>query len=231
MASVIAVLNSKGGTGKTTLATNLAGWLHHTGSRVLIVDTDPQGSARDWHHARPDGIELPAVVAMDRPTLHRDLGSVAAPYDFVVVDGAAKLEAIAASALKAADLVLIPVQPSGFDLWAVADLVDAVQVRREVTEGRPVAAFVVSRQVSGTHLAAEVTDALQGLGLPVLTGRTSQRVAYAEAAQSGLTVLDYEPEGKAAREIRAIGEEALSILKGVGPIEIQQNTTTNPTRR
>ncbi len=231
MASVIAVLNSKGGTGKTTLATNLAGWLHHSGSRVLIVDTDPQGSARDWHHARPDGTDLPAVVAMDRPTLHRDLGSVAAPYDFVVVDGAAKLEAVAASALKAADLVLIPVQPSGFDLWAVADLVEAVQVRREVTDGRPAAAFVVSRQVSGTHLAAEVTEALRGLGLPVLTGRTSQRVAYAEAAQSGLTVLDYEPEGKAAEEIRAIGKEVLNVLMGTTPDGAPQNTTTDQTRQ
>ena len=234
MASVIAVLNSKGGTGKTTLATNLAGWLHHGGARVLVVDTDPQGSARDWHHARPEGVELPAVVAMDRPTVHREIGSIGAPYDFVVIDGAAKLEQVAASALKAADLVLIPVQPSGFDLWAVADLVDAVHVRREVTDGRPQAAFVVSRQVAGTHLAAEVAEALGGLGLPVFAGRTSQRVAYAEAAQSGLTVTDYEPGGRAADEVRAIGQEALAVLGLAAPDDgathaAAPTDTTNPT--
>lgn len=212
MATIIAILNSKGGTGKTTLATNLAGSLHRRGARVLIVDADPQGSARDWHHAQPEGTDLPPVIGMDRPTIHRDIASVAKPYDYVVIDGAAKLEQVAASALKAADLVLIPVQPSGFDLWAVADLVDAIQARREVTEGKPLAAFVVSRQVAGTHLAGEIAAALDRHGLPLLSGRTSQRIAYAEAAQSGVTVLDYEPDGKAAEEVNAITNEVLELL-------------------
>lgn len=212
MPTIIAILNSKGGTGKTTLTTNLAGALARRGYRVLIADSDPQGSARDWHNAKPDDTALPAVIGMDRPTLHKDLAPLAAPFDFVLVDGAAKLEDMTASALKAADVVVIPIQPSGYDLWAVGDLVEAIKTRQTITDGVPRAAFVVSRQVAGTHLAREVNEAVQGFGFPVFESRTSQRVAYAEAGQSGLTVFELEPDGKAAAEIDAITTELLALV-------------------
>ena len=212
MPHVIAVLNSKGGTGKTTLTTNLAGSLHKQGFRVLIVDSDPQGTARDWHNAQPDDADLPTVVGIDRPTVHKDVPRLAKAYDFVVIDGAAKLEDMSASALKAADMILIPIQPSGYDLWAAADLVSLIHARQEVTGGRPLAAFVVSRQIIGTHLAKEINEAIDEFELPAFKARTTQRVAYAEAGQSGLTVLDLEPNGKAAEEIRAITSELLGVL-------------------
>ena len=88
--SIISVLNPKGGCGKTTISTNLARALHDRGHSVLIVDSDPQGSARDWHAANEDNpIEL---VALDRPNNVKTLASMAANYDYVVIDGAAKLE-------------------------------------------------------------------------------------------------------------------------------------------
>lgn len=220
MPHVIAILNSKGGTGKTTLTTNLAGSLHRQGFSVLVVDSDPQGTARDWHNAQPEDADLPAVVGIDRPTLHKDVPRIAKPYDFVLIDGAAKLEDMSASALKAADVVLIPVQPSGYDLWAVSDLVSLIHARQEVTEGKPLAAFIVSRQIQGTHLAQEINDAVEAFELPVFEARTTQRVAYTEAGQSGLTVLDLEPDGKAAKEIDAITRELL------GKLNYEQNTKT-----
>ena len=111
------------------------------------------------------------------------------------------------SAVKAADVVLIPVQPSAADLWAASDLVDILVARRSVTDGRPHAAFVVSRQIPGTRLASGIQEVLDGYGLPVLAARTSQRVAYAEALAAGLSVIDHEPDGKAADEIRAVLDE------------------------
>jgi chromosome partitioning protein len=106
---------------------------------------------------------------------------------------------------------LIPVQPSAYDIWSSETLVELVEARREVT-GRPKAAFVVSRQIVGTNLAAEAQEALESFDLPVLEGRTSQRVIYAEAAAQGLSVIDLDSSSKAAGEVRQITGDTLEIL-------------------
>ena len=117
---VIAVLNQKGGSGKTTIATHLARALQLDGADVLLVDSDPQGSARDWSAVRED--QPLTVVGIDRPTIDRDVKNVARKVDFVVIDGAPQAADLAVSAIKAADFVLITVQPSPYDIWATADL-------------------------------------------------------------------------------------------------------------
>ena len=208
-AIVIAVLSPKGGVGKSTLAMNIARGLQllDGAHEVLIIDGDPQGTARDWRDAQGEDSDLPTVVGVDRPTLHREVPRVARSFDYIIIDGAAKLQEMSVSALKCADVVLIPVQPSAADIWASADLVDLISARQSVTDGRPRAAFVVSRQIVGTRLAGEARGAVEEYGLPVFEGRTSQRVAYTEALSQGLTVLDTEPRGKAAGEIRAIVNE------------------------
>ena len=105
---VISFLNSKGGSGKTTLSTNLARAYAQSSSQVLLVDSDPQGSARDWHAARENN-PIP-LVALDRPNALKNLASVGAGYDVVLVDGAAKLSQMISAA------VIIPVQPSPYDI-------------------------------------------------------------------------------------------------------------------
>ena len=201
---VIAVLNQKGGSGKTTIATHLARALQLDGADVLLVDSDPQGSARDWAAVRED--QPLTVVGIDRPTIDRDLKNVARK-DFVVIDGAPQAADLAVSAIKAADFVLIPVQPSPYDIWATADLVELVKQRIEVTDGRLQAAFVVSRAIKGTKIGAEVAEALAGYGLPVLESRITQRVIYPGTAASGTTVMDTEPAGDAAAEVHALAME------------------------
>lgn len=121
---VIAVLNQKGGAGKTTVATHLARAIQLTGADVVLVDSDPQGSVRDWAAVREDQ-PLP-VIAIDRPTIERDLGRIVRGKDYAIIDGAPQAHDLAVSAIKAADLVLIPVQPSPYDVWATSDLVDLV---------------------------------------------------------------------------------------------------------
>lgn len=206
---VIAVLNQKGGAGKTTIATHLARALQLAGRDVLLVDSDPQGSARDWAAVRDD--QPVPVVGIDRPTIDRDLKSLAKK-DFVVIDGAPQAADLAVSAIKAADFILIPVQPSPYDIWATSDLVDLVRQRIEMTDGRLQAAFVVSRAIKGTRIGAEITETLEGYGLPILTARITQRVSYPTTAASGTTVLDTEPQGDAAAEIRALLEEITQKL-------------------
>ncbi len=206
---VIAVLNQKGGAGKTTIATHLARALQLAGSDVLLVDSDPQGSARDWAAVRED--QPVPVVGIDRPTIERDLKSIAKK-DFVVIDGAPQAADLAVSAIKAASFILIPVQPSPYDIWATADLVELVKQRIEVTDGKLKAAFVVSRAIKGTKIGAEVTEALSGYGLPVLESRITQRVSYPSTAAGGTTVIDSEPESEASREVQALANEIKKLL-------------------
>jgi chromosome partitioning protein len=207
---VIAVLNQKGGAGKTTIATHLARAFQLDGLDVLLVDSDPQGSARDWAAVLED--QPVTVVGIDRPTIERDLKNLARK-DLVVIDGAPQAADLAVSAIKAADFVLIPVQPSPYDIWATADLVELVKQRIELTDGKLRAAFVVSRAIKGTKIGAEISAALEGYGLPVLDSRVIQRVVYPGTAAAGSSVLDAEPNGDAANEIRALANEIMQKLK------------------
>lgn len=207
---VIAVLNQKGGSGKTTIATHLARALQLDGADVLLVDSDPQGSARDWAAVKED--QSVPVVGIDRPTIERSLKNLARK-DYVIIDGAPQAHDLAISALKAADCVLIPVQPSPYDIWATSDLVELVKQRMALMDGKPKTAFVISRAIKGTRLGAEVTEALSGYGLPILQARIHQRVIYPGSASQGTTALDMEPTGEAASETRALAEEIKQFLK------------------
>ena len=207
--SIISVLNPKGGCGKTTISTNLARSLLDRGYSVLIVDSDPQGSARDWHAANEGNpIEL---VALDRPNNVKTLSSMAANYDYVVIDGAAKLEDMMAAAIKTSDFILIPVQPSPYDIWAASDLVDFIKARQEVTDGVPLAAFVVSRVVEGTRLGGDVRAALDEYALPVFETTITQRQVYPQTASEGLTVFDAD-NVKAKAETNALIDEILAMI-------------------
>ncbi len=205
----IAVLNQKGGSGKTTISTNLAHALKLDGYKVLSVDSDPQGSLRDWNEANE--AEILSVVGLDRETLPKDLPAISGGYDFVVIDGAPQIAKMSAAAVKAASLVLIPVQPSPYDIWACADLVDIIAVRQEITDGSPKAYFVISRAIKNTKLGGEIKTALEEYNLPVLHSLTTQRVAYPSTASEGLTVFK-NPGSEAAKEIQKIKKEVLEIL-------------------
>jgi len=206
MSKIIAILNQKGGSGKTTLATNLARALQLGGDEVILVDSDPQGSSRDWN-AASDGALLP-VIGLDRPTLNKDIKSVTANHDWIIIDGAPQIAELAIAAIKCADIVLIPVQPSPYDIWACADLVDVIKARQEVTDGKqPQAAFVISRSIKNTKLSKEIGVALNDYELPVFKSFTVQRIIYAASAATGSTVLDEQRGGMASREMKKIAKE------------------------
>jgi chromosome partitioning protein len=213
---IISVLNQKGGSGKTTIATNVAHALSLEGEKVLLVDSDPQGSARDWSEANEG--ELLPVVGLDRETLAKDLLRISEGYQWVIVDGAPQLARMAAAAVKVSDMVLIPVQPSPYDIWATADLVEIVKARQEVTNGSPKAAFVISRAIKNTKLGKEVGNALSEYEIPILKSVITQLVVYPTTASKGLSVL-HGADTTAIAEIKSLLTEIKEFLIGDSNVE------------
>ena len=206
---IVSVLNPKGGSGKTTLTTQLARSLQLVGFSVLLVDSDPQGSARDWHAVNEDN-PVP-LIALDRAGGFKTLPGIAAGYDFTLIDGAAKLETIIAAAIKVSDAILIPVQPSPYDIWAAGDLVELIQTRQQVTEGHPKAAFIISRAISGTRLERDVSEALKEYDFPALKTPVIQRQVYPQTAATGKTVFDADNPAAIA-EINQLTLDLLDLL-------------------
>lgn len=206
---IISFLNQKGGVGKTTLAVHLATALAKKGARVLMVDADPQGSGLDWSASRT-GDPLFPVIGLPKPTIHRELPTLAADYAHVVIDGPPRVYDVARSAIMASDLVLIPVQPSPYDVWAAKEIVDLLSEAIAFKDGLK-RAFVINRKIVNTAIGRDVTEALAEYDLPVLKAEICQRVSFAESAAQGRTVLETDPESLASKEINALVKEVLEF--------------------
>ncbi len=206
---IISIQNQKGGAGKTTLSVHISHAFALQKQRVLLVDSDPQGSARDWAAARESPPPF-TVVGLDRATIHRDLPQLAQDYDRVVIDGPPRVSDIARSGIIAADLVVIPVQPSPYDVWAAQEVIDLIREASVFKENLK-SVFVINRKIVNTAIGRDVADALSGYAIPVLRSSVSQRVAFAESAATGQTVLETEPKGQAAKEIKTLVAELLEV--------------------
>jgi len=206
---IIALLNQKGGVGKTTLAVHLAEVLSRLDKSVLLVDADPQGSALDWAANRPDDPRFP-VIGLPKPTLHRELPAIAKNHDFVLIDGPPRVNELARAAIMASDVVLIPVQPSPFDVWAAKEIVDLLREASAFKENIK-SAFVINRKIVNTAIGRDVVEALSSYPIPVLKTSIGQRVAFAECAAQGLTVLHTDPNGPASQEVLSLAKELLEL--------------------
>jgi chromosome partitioning protein len=205
--AIFSIQNQKGGAGKTTLAVHLSFDLASKKKKVLLVDSDPQGSARDWAAAREKQPPF-AVVGLDRPTIHRDLPAMTSDYDFIVIDGPPRISETARSGILAADLVVIPVQPSPYDVWAAQEVVNLIKEASVFKENLK-SVFVINRKIVNTAIGRDVVEALSQFEIPVTSNQISQRVGFAESAASGQTVMETDPKGRATKEIKALVEELL----------------------
>lgn len=207
---VIAIVNQKGGAGKTTIALNLAAALADGGARVLLIDADPQHTASDWSAVREKAPPF-MLIGMPQPVLHRDVPNLAADYDYVVIDGPPRNYEVTRSAIAAADLVLIPIQPSGADFWASRETVKLAQEAHAFKETQKTV-LLVSRRKSQTALGRDIREALASFELPLLQTDVPDRIAYAEVMTAGTTMIESQPKGPGANDIRTLLAEIQELL-------------------
>jgi chromosome partitioning protein len=207
MCTVVAIAGEKGGTGKTTLAINIAAELHARGKRVLLVDADPQGTAITWAGIGGEAeIDGPATIAMG-DNLRAQLGRAAEGYDWCIIDCAGRGGKRQVGALMVADLVLLPCGPSPADAWALGASVDLVA---EVIQLRPeLRAAIVLNRTNRTAIGRSTRNAIAELTttLPTLATAIGDRVAFREALASGTGVTGYASGSVAANELRRLVDE------------------------
>ena len=210
---VIAIVNQKGGVGKTCLATNLASALGNE-EPTLLLDCDPQRSASGWIAMAPQEPLQLTVRGVEEGTLVRQVRVAVDEYQWVVIDCPPGITRVNADAIRASDVVLIPCKPRVWDVWACEDIVEAVKLRQSSNRGRPKAAFVISMGRPRTRFTQQISTALAELGLPILQGRTTEREAYAVAAAEGRSVLEGR-DRVAMAEINAICDEVQEMCDDI----------------
>jgi chromosome partitioning protein len=202
---IITVAQRKGGAGKTTLAAHLAlAWAER--HRVAVIDIDPQGSLAAWfqlRRARLGGDATIEVAAITGWRVAAEVERQARANDIVLIDSAPHAETEARIAVRAASLVLVPVQPSPMDVWATQATLDLCR------QERVPALVVLNRVPSRANLTATMTAKLGELGAPVATAHIGNRVALAAALAEGRGIAEAAPSSVAAQEIAALAEEIL----------------------
>lgn len=188
---ILAIISQKGGVSKTTLATALAVAAAADGKSAAIIDLDPQASAAFWKDTRV--LDTPAVVAIPASRLQPTLKSAeASGCDLAIIDTppAAKEEAATV-----ADFVLVPTRPAVLDLMAMTKTLDLI--------GKPAAVVITFCPAQGREIA-DTEAAVGKLGAALCPVRIHNRIAYSRAQQTGQTAQEFEPDGKAAEEIRQL---------------------------
>jgi chromosome partitioning protein len=192
----ILIANPKGGSGKTTLATNLAGYFASQGGRVLLVDLDRQRSASDWLGRRPEF--LPAIRGWNSQLDKKSMGETRP--DWLVVDSPAGMHGDKlTNALKRAERVIVPVQPSAFDMEATRNFLEELRAEKSVRKAKIEVAMIGMRVDARTRAAADLTSFLDEVGFPVLTLLRDAQI-YVQAAGEGLSLFDMAPS-RAVRDL------------------------------
>ena len=215
-AKIIAVVNQKGGSGKTTVSMQLAGALARRSFKVLVVDADPQGTATRWAASALDETPFPAsVVGLSAASakVHREVKKFIEDYNYIIIDCPPAADSpVPQSALLIADLAVVPIIPSPLDMWAavgirqiiqnVGDFNDALQSRLVLNQCQP-----------KTTLAQESLQILPEFGIPLARTQIQHRQVYRQSAVFGQSVHNFGTKAQAAiAEIESLTEEVLEIL-------------------
>lgn len=196
--TTIAIVSQKGGSGKTTLSVNLAAAAEAAGQVTLIIDTDPQATASQWGSWRAE--RAPEVIDSAPPRIqHKVVQAKAQGATFIVIDTPPQADSAASRAVEVADLVLIPCRPSAFDLAAIKTTISLVRLFDQP-------AFVVftAGPPHAPRMYEEAIELVRGFGIEPCPHILPDRAVYRHASAAGASVIEFEPDGKAAAEITAL---------------------------
>jgi chromosome partitioning protein len=208
MSKVIAISQQKGGSGKTTIAVHLAIALSQKNSKVLLIDSDPQGSSKFWYQIRQKhfgkdytGIDFLEVAGWKIPT---EILTLKSKYNYIIIDSPPHNDADAKSIIKSADIVIIPMQASATDLWATTTTVENAKIEN-------ISHFVVLNRFNPNLKSSK--DVLLNFQNNIFNNYFSNRTAFASCILQGKTVTETEPSGPASLEIKNFVEELLTKIQ------------------
>jgi chromosome partitioning protein len=201
---IISLVNQKGGTGKTTIALNLAYAISQKGYKTLLIDADPQGSSLQWQTIADNNAFT--VVRHPKANFHRNIGKVTERFRMVLIDAPPGTGRISKSILLCSNLAIVPVGPSPLDIWSSKEIIALIRECRKVNR-KLRGKLLISKKIVGTTVGREVRGELKTYRMGIFQTEVCERIAYVKAMIEGLSVVEYEPNSEAANEIRSLTEE------------------------
>lgn len=218
MGFIVTVGNEKGGCGKSTLSLNLACAAVEEGMTVLLCDSDKQQSTKCWSQIR--GVKNIDVITHLEPSLHKELPRLRPKYDLILVDPAGRMDEILKSAIAASDLLVIPILPDVFDLWASKTTIEVLKQIRKFNQDVK-ASFVLNQVKAGAAMTKAILSSLENYKkeleidyLGIFNTQVYDRTVFKRSKTKGQGVVEYEPSGHAASEIRMLYAEMMDLLQG-----------------
>ena len=201
---IISLVNQKGGVGKTTAAINIAAGLKRKNHKVMFIDTDPQGSATQWHAV--EGNNAFDILHRPEPVNRIEIEELSQNCDYLVIDAPPALGDISKSVLAVSDLPIIPLSPSALDIWSCRGTIEMIEEVRPENPDMKVK-LLINRKIPGTRVGREARSSLEVFNIEVFDSALCQRVAYIDAMSCGVSVMQYAPKSKAAEEIEHLCDE------------------------
>jgi len=211
---IISITSLKGGVGKSTISTNLAVCFAHMGYKVAIVDTDTNASSMHWSGLRSEELpEITVVGLTDEKALRKNVKQLHEDYDIIIIDGKPTISKLVSTIILLGDIVLIPIRPSGLDIWATEKFIESYEQAQMLREDLK-AFFVLNEFNPKINLNRDIGEALGELEIPTLDAKIAHRIAYEEAIVLGMGAYEYR-DPKAKKEMTALTKEILNILTTV----------------
>ena len=209
---IISVTSLKGGVGKSTIAQNLAVCFAHMGYKVCIADADTNQSSLRWSTLRDDSLPKVGVFGLpDGKMLSSNIKHLNEDYEIVIIDGTPSLSKVTSKILLLGDVIIIPILPSGLDIWATEQFIERYEDAKEQKEHDIPAYFLLNQFNARLNLNKEVQDVIEDLSIPPLKSALKNRVAYRQAVIEGVGVYEYKDD-KAKVEIIKLANEIQDIF-------------------
>jgi chromosome partitioning protein len=224
---IVSLAGQKGGSGKTTTAICIADEWHDRGCDVLVVDTDPQGTARTWANTAAElDHEGPTTIGMGSG-FHEGLEELTNNYNHTIINCPPGNSERQRAAMMVSDVVVVPCGPGATDIWSMGETIDIARKARSIRTELAVG-ILVTRKDARTVIGDRAAEALRNTELPVFETMLGARVAYQEAPAEGVGVTRYRSGGAAADEIRMFVDELESTHATEGTIERREAESRSP---